>query len=61
VLLGVTESEDFPLMERIQASLAAGSLDAVVYGRNEPPLIDFHRSVNALVGDGTERSPVAAP
>jgi phenylpropionate dioxygenase-like ring-hydroxylating dioxygenase large terminal subunit len=50
VLLGVTESEDFPLMERIQASLGAGALDALVYGRNEAPLIDFHRSVNELVG-----------
>jgi len=63
VLLGVTESEDFPLMERIQASLAAGSLDAVVYGRNEPPLIDFHRSVNGLVGvgDGADGAPGAEP
>jgi phenylpropionate dioxygenase-like ring-hydroxylating dioxygenase large terminal subunit len=54
VLLGVTESEDFPLMERIQASLAAGSLDALVYGRNEGPLIDFHRSVNALLADDAD-------
>jgi hypothetical protein len=46
LLLQVTGSEDFPLMERIQANLDSGALPQLVYGRNEPPLIHFHRSIN---------------
>lgn len=49
VLLGVTNAEDFPMMERIQRTLESGALPEVVYGRNEPPLIHFHRSVNELL------------
>jgi hypothetical protein len=51
LLLGVTDTEDFPLMERIQATLESGALPEVVYGRNEPPLVHFHRSVDALLDD----------
>lgn len=50
LLLQVTGTEDFPLMERIQANLDSGSLPQVVYGRNEAPLIHFHRSVAAAIG-----------
>ena len=45
LLLGVTFKEDFPVMEEIQATLASGALPELVYGRIEPPLIHFHRSV----------------
>jgi hypothetical protein len=38
-------------MERIQATLESGALPEVVYGRNEPPLVHFHRSVDALLDD----------
>lgn len=54
LLLGVTDTEDFPLMERIQATLESGALPEVVYGRNEPPLVHFHRSVNALLDDAPQ-------
>jgi phenylpropionate dioxygenase-like ring-hydroxylating dioxygenase large terminal subunit len=50
VLLKVTGTEDFPLMEQIQANLDTGALPEVVYGRNEPPLIHYHREIDALVG-----------
>jgi phenylpropionate dioxygenase-like ring-hydroxylating dioxygenase large terminal subunit len=50
LLLQVTGSEDFPLMERIQANLDSGALPQLVYGRNEPPLIHFHRSVTEAIG-----------
>lgn len=50
LLLQVTGAEDFPLMEQIQANLDSGALPEVVYGRNEPPLIDFHRAVNDALG-----------
>jgi phenylpropionate dioxygenase-like ring-hydroxylating dioxygenase large terminal subunit len=55
LLLRVVGSEDFPLMERIQANLDSGALPEVVYGRNEPPLVHFHRAVNdALAAAGVE-------
>jgi phenylpropionate dioxygenase-like ring-hydroxylating dioxygenase large terminal subunit len=49
LLLHVTGTEDFPLMEQIQANLDSGALPEVVYGRNEPPLIYFHRAVGAAL------------
>jgi phenylpropionate dioxygenase-like ring-hydroxylating dioxygenase large terminal subunit len=49
LLLRVTGAEDFPLMEKIQAALDSGALPAVVYGRNEPALVHFHRGVEAAL------------
>lgn len=49
LLLQVTGTEDFPLMEQIHANLSSGALEQVVYGRNEPPLIHFHTQVNAAI------------
>ena len=39
-------------MERIQVNLDSGALPEVVYGRNEPPLVHFHRSVNEALATG---------
>jgi phenylpropionate dioxygenase-like ring-hydroxylating dioxygenase large terminal subunit len=50
LLLQVTGTEDFPLMEQIQANLDSGAMPEVIYGRNEPPLIHLHRSINAAIG-----------
>lgn len=49
LLVGVTGTEDFPVMEQIQRNLECGAVTEVVYGRNEPPLIHFHRAVDELV------------
>jgi phenylpropionate dioxygenase-like ring-hydroxylating dioxygenase large terminal subunit len=49
LLLRVTGSEDFPMMERIQHALQSQRLPEVVYGRIEPGLVHFHKSVNALL------------
>ena len=46
LLLSVTGSEDFPVMEEIQRNLASGALDRLVYGRNEQPLVHFHTEIN---------------
>lgn len=46
LLLQVTGTEDFPLMESIQANLDSGAMPHLVYGRNEPPLIHYHRAVD---------------
>ena len=50
LLLQVTGTEDFPMMERIQANLMSGALPELVYGRNEGPLIHFHSSINHAIG-----------
>ncbi|HLZ84859.1 MAG TPA: SRPBCC family protein [Caulobacteraceae bacterium] len=52
-LLQVTGTEDFPLMEKIQANLASGALPELIYGRNEPALIHLHRSIHAALADGS--------
>jgi phenylpropionate dioxygenase-like ring-hydroxylating dioxygenase large terminal subunit len=52
VLLGVTNMEDFPVMAQIQRNLASGALPEVVYGKQEPALVHFHASVDALLAAG---------
>lgn len=51
ILLGVTNNEDFPQCEQIQANLAAGAADEIVFGRNEPALSHFHQSLATLLAD----------
>ena len=51
LLLQVTESEDFPLMERIQRNLESGALPEVVYGRIEPALVHLHRGINEAIDE----------
>jgi phenylpropionate dioxygenase-like ring-hydroxylating dioxygenase large terminal subunit len=46
LLLQVTGTEDFPMMEEIQRNLASGSLPQVVYGKIEQPLVHFHTEIN---------------
>ncbi len=46
LLLRVTGTEDFPMMEKIYANLASGAVPEVVYGRIEPPLIHLHTALN---------------
>lgn len=49
MLLQVTESEDFPMMANIHAALATGALKEVTYGKIEPALSFFHKSINQLL------------
>ena len=51
LLLKVTGTEDFPLMEQIQANLESGALPELIYGRNEPPLVHYHRELDRLLSD----------
>lgn len=50
LLNNVTTTEDFPLVEQIQQTLASGALPELIYGRIEPPLIHFHRAVDEAIG-----------
>jgi hypothetical protein len=54
MLLQVTESEDFPMMANIHAALAAGALKEVIYGKIEPALSFFHKSINQLLDQSGE-------
>jgi phenylpropionate dioxygenase-like ring-hydroxylating dioxygenase large terminal subunit len=52
-LLRVTENEDFPMMRRIYEGLAAGTLDGLIYGKNEPALCHYHQSLDRLLAAAT--------
>ena len=49
LLLHVTETEDFPMMAEIQRGLASGAVKELIYGKLEPALIHYHRSLNRLL------------
>jgi phenylpropionate dioxygenase-like ring-hydroxylating dioxygenase large terminal subunit len=53
--LRTVEEEDFPTGEAIQRGLLSGAQDHVTYGRNEPALQHWQRSVSAAL-DGASRS-----
>jgi phenylpropionate dioxygenase-like ring-hydroxylating dioxygenase large terminal subunit len=50
VLWNVTTTEDFPQSDRIHANLASGAIREVVFGRNEPALIHYHKQIAQAVG-----------
>jgi phenylpropionate dioxygenase-like ring-hydroxylating dioxygenase large terminal subunit len=43
-------TEDFALGERMQRNFMSGVQDEVIYGRNEPALIQFHQRLRAALG-----------
>jgi phenylpropionate dioxygenase-like ring-hydroxylating dioxygenase large terminal subunit len=46
----VSGDQDFTQCAKIQRSLETGRIDQVVFGRNEPAAIHFHRALDAVVG-----------
>jgi hypothetical protein len=46
------DDEDFPIGEGIQAGFASKAQTEIVFGRNEPALAHFERSVNAALAVG---------
>lgn len=50
LLLRTVYEEDFPLGETIQQGFHAGAQERIVYGRNEPGMINFHRHVRRGLG-----------
>jgi hypothetical protein len=50
VLWNVTTTEDFPQSDSMYANLASGALRDVVFGRNEPALIHYHKQIAEAVG-----------
>ncbi|MGO9604536.1 MAG: aromatic ring-hydroxylating oxygenase subunit alpha [Candidatus Binataceae bacterium] len=54
MLLQVTENEDFPMMANIQAGLASGAVKEVIYGKIEPALSFYHKSINQLLAQSVD-------
>lgn len=50
ILLDTVEQEDFPLGENMQRGFHSGAQDHLLFGRNEPALAHFHRSVHQALG-----------
>jgi phenylpropionate dioxygenase-like ring-hydroxylating dioxygenase large terminal subunit len=50
VLWQVTNEEDFPQSVNIHRNLASGAIPELVFGRNEPSLIHYHRQIAAAIG-----------
>ena len=53
LLMATVEKEDFPVSEGIQQGLRSGAQDEVLFGRNEPSLQHFHKSVKAALAEGS--------
>ncbi len=53
--LRTVEKEDFPTGEGIQLGLLSGAQDHVTYGRNEPALQHWQKSVAAALDDASSR------
>ncbi len=49
LLVNAVEREDFVIAEQIQRGFHAGGAETVIYGRNEPGLAHFHRSISAAM------------
>jgi hypothetical protein len=54
LLMTVTDTEDFVMCEQIQAGFRSGAQEAITFGRNEPGLIHYHRSLERLAGSGDQ-------
>src|SRR5690606_23728490 len=49
LLMATVDAEDFPVGERIQQGFYAGAQPHIIFGRNEPALQHFHRSIRAAL------------
>lgn len=50
LVMKVVLNEDFPAGRTMQIGFSSGAQNAVVYGRNEPAMIHYHRSMRAALG-----------
>jgi phenylpropionate dioxygenase-like ring-hydroxylating dioxygenase large terminal subunit len=50
LVLDVVTGEDFPTGRTIQTGLTSGAQSHLVYGRNEPGMIHYHRSMRSALG-----------
>ncbi|QQS12273.1 MAG: aromatic ring-hydroxylating dioxygenase subunit alpha [Rhodospirillales bacterium] len=52
IVRGTVHAEDFPMARTIQQGFSSGAQSHVVFGRNEPGLHDFHRSLDEALTAG---------
>jgi phenylpropionate dioxygenase-like ring-hydroxylating dioxygenase large terminal subunit len=52
LLMDTVQKEDFPLAADIQRDFHSGAQEFITYGRHEPALAHFHRTVNEAIGPG---------
>jgi phenylpropionate dioxygenase-like ring-hydroxylating dioxygenase large terminal subunit len=50
LLWKVTTTEDFPQSDRIHSNLVSGAIRELVFGRNEPALIHYHKQIARAAG-----------
>lgn len=50
IALATVEQEDFPLSEKLHAGFYSGAQKEIIYGRNEPSLIHYHKSLRKALG-----------
>jgi phenylpropionate dioxygenase-like ring-hydroxylating dioxygenase large terminal subunit len=53
LVLDVVTGEDFPAGRTIQAGLSSGAQTHLIYGRNEPAMIHYHRSLRSALQMGS--------
>jgi phenylpropionate dioxygenase-like ring-hydroxylating dioxygenase large terminal subunit len=51
LLMATVEQEDFPLSEGMQRGFSSGAQEDVLFGRNEPALQHFHKSIKAALAE----------
>ena len=51
LVMKVVTTEDFPAGRSMQIGFDSGAQSQVVYGRNEPAMIHFHRSMDEVITD----------
>jgi phenylpropionate dioxygenase-like ring-hydroxylating dioxygenase large terminal subunit len=55
LLMATVEMQDFPTCEGMQRGFPSGAQDSIVFGRNEPALQHFHRSVTTALAEQEPR------
>jgi phenylpropionate dioxygenase-like ring-hydroxylating dioxygenase large terminal subunit len=55
LLMATVELQDFPTCEGMQRGFLSGAQDSIVFGRNEPALQHFHRSVTTALAEEEPR------
>lgn len=51
LLMATVEMEDFPTCEGMQRGFASGAQDAIIFGRNEPALQHYHKSIRTALAE----------
>lgn len=51
LLMATVEMQDFPTCEGMQKGFLSGAQEAIVFGRNEPALQHYHRSIAAALAE----------